>query len=297
MRRITRALLARHPLPELDSDDDKEARGSILVIGGCTRVPGAMRLAGVAALRAGAGKLQLATVRDAAIPLGIAVPECLALALPSTEAGDIAASGDHAAACADALRVHVPGARAVLVGPGALHADETRALLGIIVPMLSSHSALVLDGMAVVALRDHEAMLAGVGERTVLTPHSGEMASMLDVDRRDVERDPQESAQLAADRWGVTVVLKGAETFIASPGDECLHFDGGSVGLGTSGSGDTLAGIMAGLAARGATVSVAAMWAVWAHATAGRQLARRMAPVGFLARELLAEIPALVGGR
>jgi len=131
----------------------------------------------------------------------------------------------------------------------------------------------------------------------VLTPHAGEMASLLDIDKRDVEADPPAAARLAAERFGAVVALKGAESWIADPGGALLYYRGGSVGLGTSGSGDTLAGIVTGLAARGAEPVAGAAWGVWAHGAAGRVLARRTAAVGFLARELLAEIPALVGLR
>ncbi|MDF1503942.1 hypothetical protein PYV61_13370, partial [Roseisolibacter sp. H3M3-2] len=76
-RAVTPALLRRLALPPLDHDGDKEARGRVLAVGGCVQVPGAMLLADIAALRAGAAKLQLATVRAAALPLGLAVPEAL----------------------------------------------------------------------------------------------------------------------------------------------------------------------------------------------------------------------------
>ena len=81
-REVTPALLRRMPLPPLDDDDDKESRGRVLVVGGGRQVPGAILLAGVGALRAGAGKLQMATVRDAAVGLALAVPESLVVGLP-----------------------------------------------------------------------------------------------------------------------------------------------------------------------------------------------------------------------
>jgi NAD(P)H-hydrate repair Nnr-like enzyme with NAD(P)H-hydrate dehydratase domain len=89
---VTRALLRRMPLPQPGSDDDKDARGRVLVIGGSAQVAGAVLLAGVAALRSGAGKLQLATVASAAAALGMAVPEALVIALRASRAGEIAES-------------------------------------------------------------------------------------------------------------------------------------------------------------------------------------------------------------
>ncbi|GLC26841.1 NAD(P)H-hydrate dehydratase [Roseisolibacter agri] len=289
-RAVTPALLRRLPLPPLDHAGDKESRGRILAVGGCVQVPGAMLLAGVAALRAGAGKLQLATVRAAALPLGLAVPEALVVGLPTSAAGEIA--GARAAA---PLREHAAATDALLVGPGMTADRAAHALLAALVPRLRDDAVLVLDGAAVVALRHDEALLAPLGGRVVLTPHSGEMASLLDVARDAIEADAPEVARTAAARFGATVALKGAESWIAAPDGTLLHYRGNAVGLGTSGSGDTLAGIVAGLAARGASATTAAAWGVWAHGTAGRILARRTATVGFLARELLAEVPALVG--
>ena len=87
-------------------------------------------------------------------------------------------------------------------------------------------------------------------------------------------------------------VLKGATTCIAWPGEACWHHDDGDVGLATSGSGDTLAGLMGGLLARGLPPLDAALWSVRLHALAGERLAARQGPLGYLARELGAEVPA-----
>ena len=288
-RAITRALLRRMPLPRLHSDDDKESRGRVLVVGGSTLVPGAVLLAGEGALRAGAGKLQLATARAAAVGLSLVLPEALVVPLTQTRAGEIA--GARAAA---PLRGYAGETDALLIGPGMATLPSVGALLTAIVPHMADRATLVLDGAAVVALHEHPGLLTPRNGRAVLTPHAGEMASLLGIDKRDVEADPVATALHAAERFAAVVALKGPMTWIADPDGALLFYDGGSVGLGTSGSGDTLAGIVTGLAARGAPPMVAAAWGVWAHGSAGRILARRMATVGFLARELLAEVPALV---
>jgi NAD(P)H-hydrate repair Nnr-like enzyme with NAD(P)H-hydrate dehydratase domain len=88
--------------------------------------------------------------------------------------------------------------------------------------------------------------------------------------------------------------MKGAETWVVNPDGACWHYGGGGVGLATSGSGDVLAGILAGLLARGADVTTAAVWGVFAHGEAGRRLAGRIGPMGFLAREIAAEVPAIL---
>jgi len=287
---VTRALLRRMPLPALASDDDKEARGRVLVVGGSMLVPGAILLAGIAALRAGAGKLQLATVRGAAVNLGLAVPEALVVPLAQTRAGEIAGSR-----AADSLGPYAAAADAVLIGPGISGGRSVHGLLAAMVARVGENATLVLDGAAVVGLRDDQKLLTTLRGRVVLTPHAGEMASLLGLDRHEVEKAAPVIAQQAARRFGATVVLKGAQSWIAQAHGGLFRFSGGSVGLGTSGSGDTLAGIIAGLAARGASPGTAAAWGVWAHGAAGRKLAQKMAKVGFLARELLAEVPAFVG--
>ena len=90
------------------------------------------------------------------------------------------------------------------------------------------------------------------------------------------------------------IALKAGDTVIAAPDGTLLLYRGGGVGLATGGSGDVLAGIIGGLLARGAAPLVAAGWGVWLHGEAGRRLGERIGPLGFLARELLAEIPRLM---
>jgi ADP-dependent NAD(P)H-hydrate dehydratase len=283
---ITRARLKRTPLPQLDENGDKDTRGAVLVVGGSVKVAGAVLLAGVAALRAGAGKLQLATVATSSTVLGIAVPESLVVALPESRGGEISALRsaallvEYAAAC-----------DAMLVGPGMGSERSARALVGALAPTMKDDATLVLDAAAVTALRNDINVIAPVAGRVVITPHAGEMATLLDVDVAEVRTDPAAIALRAAGALGVVVALKGAVSWIADPAGALFRYSGGSVGLATSGSGDTLAGIVAGLAARGASPLCAAMWGVYLHGAAGALLAKRIGRVGYLARELLDEVP------
>lgn len=272
MRRITPALLRRFPLPEPDEDADKNSRGIVLVVGGSTTVPGAILLSGVAALRAGAGKLQFGTPREIAIPLGIAVPEALV------------ASGA-------TMNPLVKAADAVLVGPGMPDRPSSATHAREIMRRMAPGARLVLDATALPAIKTRRAEVPAV-----ITPHTSEMAKLLGVEPDEVERDPEGVAMHAAERFGCVVALKGPVTHIAAGGD-CYLYEGGSVGLATSGSGDTLSGIIAGLAARGADTLTATLWGVWAHGAAGRRLSRRVARTGFLARELLDEVPRVLAGR
>jgi hydroxyethylthiazole kinase-like uncharacterized protein yjeF len=246
-------------------------------------------LAGVAALRAGAGKLQLATVRSAAPALGIAVPEALVVALPASRTGEIAGTRAHVS-----LTQYAAAANALLIGPGMSSDGAAHALIAQLVHRVSEECVVVLDAAAVVALADDSPVLRPLNGRAVLTPHAGEMASLLGADKRDVERDPGGVARTAAKRFSAVIALKGAETYVADPDGTLFRYSGGTVGLATSGSGDTLAGIVAGLAARGASPVEAAVWGAYLHGAAGRVLARRLGRVGYLARELLDELPPLL---
>jgi ADP-dependent NAD(P)H-hydrate dehydratase len=286
---VTRALLRRLPLPKPDETGSKDERGQVLVVGGSARVAGAVLLAGEAALRAGAGKLQLATVKSSAGALGMAVPESLVVALPESRRGEIV--GARASAM---LSKYVQRVDAMLVGPGMTSARAAHALLAPCIGRLGPDAALILDAAAILALRSNEALLAPLDGRAVLTPHAGEMASLLDMEKDAIEAEPGETALHAAVRFGAVVVLKGAESSIATPDGTLYRYDGGNVGLATSGSGDTLAGIVAGLAARGAPPLNAVVWGVYLHGSAGRALAKRIGPLGFLAHELLAELPPLL---
>jgi ADP-dependent NAD(P)H-hydrate dehydratase len=91
------------------------------------------------------------------------------------------------------------------------------------------------------------------------------------------------------------IALKGAITHIAAPDARVWRHQGGNSGLATSGSGDVLAGLIAGLVARGATLEQAAAWGVALHARAGERLAQRLGPLGYLARELPTEVPSIMG--
>ena len=285
---VDAALLRAMPLPHHGDDADKEARGRILVIGGSRAVPGALLLAGVAALRAGAGKLQLATVESLAPHIGIAVPEALVMALPETPGGDIAPEGvrpliDRLCRC-----------DAVLIGPGML--DEDAATRLTLEALRADGPAFVIDAGALCNLKAEAGALARHGGRIVVTPHAGEMARLMDLPAETIAEDPFAVATRAAHELGAVVALKGARTAIAAPDGRTWAYSQGRVGLATSGSGDTLAGVIAGLLARGASPEAAAIWGVYLHGEAGNRLSASRGPVGFLARELLAEIPAIMAG-
>ena len=284
--RVSQALLRKWPLPEHSGNDGKNERGSVLVVGGEVAIPGAVILAGIAALRAGAGKLQIATCRSIAPLVGIAVPEALSLGLDETRDGLIA--HDAAPALDDLLKK----SDAVLIGPGMKgERDEQRFVLRVID---RCNTTLILDAGAIDALSASPGALHRLDVKAVITPHSGEMCRMLGVSEEEISRDPEQISLDTASSLNAVVALKGGRTFIASPSGEIFCYDSGDVGLGTSGSGDTLAGVIAGLIARGTDPLHATLWGVFLHGSAGNRLANRLGRVGYLARELLDEIPPIM---
>lgn len=286
-RTLTAALLKQHPLP-MPHEGSKDERGSALVLGGSASVPGAALLAGVAALRAGAGKLKIATVGSAAAGMGLAVPEAMVIGLPETREGGV--DGERASAC---LRKVAKGCDALLAGPGMVEDGPTTALAVELLEALPS-ACFILDAAAVCGLAPHAAVVRQHGGRVVITPHAGEMAQLLNRSREAVEDDSLDAALAAADLLQAVVVMKGAKTWIVDPQGTRWLYEGGGVGLATSGSGDALAGIVVGLLARGAPPSAAALWGVFLHGEAGKRLAASVGPVGFLARELSGEVPRLL---
>jgi len=284
---LTASILARWPLPMPDEEGDKEERGRILVVGGAPEMPGGVILAATAALRAGAGKLQIATCRSIAGLVAAAVPEARVFALPETSGGAIAASA------AGEIAERAGRVNAVLIGPGMIDERAVERLLLKLLPAIRE-TPTILDAAALSPLARHRDLLRHLDGKAIITPHAGELAGLLGREKSEIERESLAHAVATAVELNAVTALKGAGTYIADPGGSIYRSNAGNVGLATSGSGDTLSGIVAGLLARGADPAQATAWGVYLHGRAGDRLARRMGPLGFLARELLAEIPMLM---
>jgi hydroxyethylthiazole kinase-like uncharacterized protein yjeF len=278
--------LASWPLP-VPEHGDKEARGSVLVIGGSPQMIGGAILAATAALRSGAGKLQIATVASAAIHLASEVPEAYVVGLSERKDGAVAASGSQ--------RVFdkVADVKAVLIGPGMVNESEVTKIVKRLVPQLKD-ATLILDAAALAALSKDNGAVKALNGNAVITPHFGEMAMITGLEKAEVKRAAPEIACRVAAESQCVVALKSETTFVVGPDSDLFRNDAGSIGLATSGSGDTLSGVIAGLIARGATPLQATAWGVYVHARAGERLAKRIGRIGYLARELLAEVPVVL---
>ena len=280
--------LAAHPLPVHGAGTDKNSRGRVLLAGGARFVPGALRLTGEAALRAGAGKLQMATVADVAMHLGVLVPEAAMIALPGDAQGEIGMDAvpviEHALERCDAF----------ILGPGMSETDASEALVAALIARPRDELSIVLDAAAVNVCTELGEQVMAHGRRVVMTPHHGEMAALTGLTVEHIGANDEAVACDVASRFQAVVVLKADTTVIATADGRALRYEGGGVGLATGGSGDVLAGIVGGLIARGADPLTAAAWGVWLHGEAGRSLAETCGPLGFLARELLPLVPRLM---
>lgn len=291
---VTPSLLRDWPLPA--PGEDKYSRGSVLVIGGARATPGAALLAGAAALRAGAGKLTLAVAESVAVQVGVALPECGAMGLPETSSGSVTGEG------LDLISSYLDSADAILVGPGLDDPDLAEDLLRALLEREAAAGekndgggpAVVLDAFALGALVNVQDRCDPWKGRLILTPNPKEAEILLGRDLKDLPADVVE----IADRYQAVVSCQGLIARPSGPDapeeSELWKITTGYGGLGTSGSGDVLAGAIAGLRARGTTGPQAACWGTHLHAAAADRLASRLGPLGFLARELADELPALM---
>lgn len=264
--RVTPALLRSWELP--DPGESKKSRGRVAVVGGSTLSPGAVMLAGEAALRVGAGLATLMVPAELAVPMGVALPEAGVCRLPP--AGEDLPAG---------ARGELEAAQTVLVGPGLADPEETRDR----VERVAAASAvpLLLDAFALGVLPDLDR--ATLPADLVLTPNREEAALLLGEEETDA--GPPAVAEIAR-RYRAVVSCYG---YIAEPDGQVWEVPRGGPGLGTSGSGDVLSGAIAGFLARGVRPAEAAVWGTWLHTRAGNRLTAR-AGIGFLARDIVREL-------
>jgi len=279
---IVRGLAHRGP------SGTKFRSGHVLVVGGAPGMTGAPCLSARGAMRAGAGYATLAVAGGLEPTVAARAPvETLTLALPDGPDGAIAA------AAVDVVAERLRGRAGTLVlGPGLGRGGEQPQLVrGLLAAIGETPLVLDADGLAAIA-GDLEAVREHRGP-TVLTPHAGELARLLDVPVDDVADRRLAHAREAARRSGAVVVLKGDDTLVVDPDGRLLISPGDAPGLATAGTGDVLAGVVGALLARGAEPLTAAGAAVWLHLQAGRRAARDHGVDGTVAGDV-AEAVALV---
>ena len=271
--RMLDAALADAALPRRRRSAHKGQHGHVLVIGGAAGMGGAARLAGEAALRAGAGLVTVAVHPQSLAALG-ARPELMSVAVNSP--ADLAPALERATVLA--------------LGPGLGRSSWALAMFE---AALAAGKPLVVDADALNLL----AAAAARREQWVLTPHPGEAARLLDSTSEDVQRDRLGAAARLQTRYGGTVVLKGAGSIVQTAADGAWLCDRGNPGMATAGMGDVLTGVIAGLAAQGDDLALAAQAGVFLHAVAGDRAAATGGERGLLASEVIAELRTTVNPR
>jgi ADP-dependent NAD(P)H-hydrate dehydratase / NAD(P)H-hydrate epimerase len=267
MRRALPGLL--EVVPRRSAQDTKYSAGSVLVVGGQPGTTSAACLSAMAALRADAGYVTLAVPAEA-----LSTAEALAL-----EPVKLAWSDENAAAV---LEEAAQRASALAIGPGLGRSDARQALVRELLQQVDLPAVVDADGLF--GLEPVERRAA-----TVLTPHAGELGRLLDKDSNWVGDHRLEAARTAAKRFGAVVLLKGADTIVASPGGEVIVCDGGTPALATAGTGDVLTGVLAAFLSKGLNAQTASAAAAVAHGRAAELVPHQ---AGLVASDLLRTLPA-----
>jgi ADP-dependent NAD(P)H-hydrate dehydratase / NAD(P)H-hydrate epimerase len=252
-RRIEASDLAS--IPSRDPAGTKYDAGAVLIVGGAPGTSGAPLLAARAALHSGAGVVFAAVAPEVRDQVAIGCPELMV----------------HGTRDPDEVLALAARADAVVLGPGLGRDDGAMRLVDGLVAGV--RGALVLDADALYALRGRLASLRDRPGPTALTPHAGELARLLEIERDAVSAARLESVQRAAAEAGCSVLLKGPDTLVATLGEPLIVVETAVPGLATAGAGDVLSGVVAALLARGLEPSEALSLAAAAHGEAAAHAA------------------------
>jgi len=265
-------------VPRRGPADNKYTAGSVLVVGGSTGKTGAPCLTAEAALRAGAGIVTVCV--PASLNLIFEQRLLEVMSRPCTDEDGVMTMD-----AADAILEAAEKATAVAIGPGIGRTDAVRALIGYLLDRLDKPIVLDADGLWAVA--GHLDWVFSRDAPTVLTPHAGELARLLGRDSSAVSARRLNAVQTGADDVGAVVLLKGADTLVASPGRGVLVCDLGNPGLATAGTGDVLTGIVAAFLSKGMVAKVGAAAAAAAGGEAARLAAETHGSAGMIASDVV----------
>ncbi len=269
-------------VPRRGREATKFAAGSVHVCGGSIGLTGAPCMASEAAMRAGAGYVTALVPRSLNLVFEQRLLEVMSVPLPD-EDGGLALAG------ADTVLSRAERADAVVLGPGLGRTDGALALARTLAARLER--PLLLDADALNAHAGHLETLRARSAPTVLTPHAGELARLLETDSQAIGARRLHSARVAAERSGAIVVLKGDDTLVAAPEGQVAVNRGGAAALATAGTGDVLSGVIGAYLAKGMDPFHAACAGVLVHAQAGRLAAARIGSEGVIASDVIASLP------
>ncbi|MEE8369459.1 MAG: NAD(P)H-hydrate dehydratase [Dehalococcoidia bacterium] len=283
---------ARSALPERPPGAHKGTFGRALVVAGSPRYVGAAYLASMGSLRVGAGLVTLACARTIYPILAAKLTEATFEPLVDED-------GFLTAEAAYSVRQAIGrGADALLVGPGLEQESYPLAFLRALLPLLSADElqALVIDADGLNNLASIDEWWKDLPLPTVVTPHPGEMSRLTGLTIDEIQLDRLAVARRCAGDWGVTVVLKGANTVVVAPDGRARLSPFVNPGLASGGTGDVLAGAIVGLLAQGLAPFQAASLAVYLHGLAGELVRRELGSTGMVAGDLLPALPRAMKG-
>lgn len=270
-------------LPPRDPDGHKGGFGDALFIAGSGSYYGAPYLSAMAFLKSGGGYARLAAPQSVIPVIAGMGPEMVFVPQPETAGGAIAAENR------ERLLELASRADFVVMGPGLSLDEEVQGLVRELVPKIPR--PLLLDGDALTAVSNHPELLKNREAETVLTPHPGEMARLAGKSVEAVVSDRIGVLTETARSLRSIIVLKGAHSQIGDPGGRVAFNLSGNSGMGTAGSGDVLAGTIAGMAGLGLTPAEAVENGVFLHGLAGDLAAEALGPDGMTARDILESLP------
>jgi NAD(P)H-hydrate epimerase len=268
------------------SGDHKGSFGHVLVVAGSVGKTGAGAMTGLGAARAGAGLVTLAVPFSLHGLMEVKLTEVMTEPLGETAEHTVAESA------LPRLQRLLTTKQCLALGPGLSTQEETcRVVLWLVE---NSPCPVVLDADGLNALAGHLEALSRASSPIILTPHPGEMGRLLGCGAAEVQNRRLEFSQSFSKEYGVTLVLKGARTLVASPEGRLAINGSGNPSLASGGTGDVLTGLIAGFLGQGMSPFEAACLGVYSHGESADRLARRFGDRGLLATDLLAEVPAVL---
>jgi hydroxyethylthiazole kinase-like uncharacterized protein yjeF len=284
------AAWARSLLPPRPLEANKGTFGKVLVVAGSTNYIGAAYLAAVGAGRVGAGLVTLACARSIYPIMATKLVESTFLPLPDVE-GFLTGESAHSV-----LQTLNQGYNALLVGCGLGQMAYVQAFIQGLLPRLKDETlrAVVIDADGLNALASREQWWQELTVPAIVTPHPGEMSRLTGLPIADIQADRLQTAVGQASAWGTTVILKGAHTVVAAPDGRARVSPFANPALASGGTGDVLAGAIAGLVAQGLEPFDAASLAVYLHGRAGEKVRAELGDAGLLAGDLLPALPQAI---
>jgi len=282
---------ARETLPQRPLNAHKGSFGRVLVIAGSVNYIGAAYLACMGAARVGAGLVTLATATSLQPILASKLTEITYIPLPEAETGVIGSQA------ISTLQLELSNYDVLLLGCGlGQHPDTVEFVKSLLTDssQLSAVSCLILDADAVNTLAQMPQWWRKLRQDAILTPHPGEMARLLGISAKEVQGSRLSITQRSAKKWKKTVVLKGANTIVAAPNGEAKVNNAANPALASAGTGDVLAGAIAGLAAQGLSLFDAAACGVYLHSRAGDIVTEELGDAGVIATDLLPVLPRVI---